>query len=107
MDSLWKLPDEPGTVIAIGGWWLVALERYEGREGPVSWELLPGASQEVAASIERAGAKAQCVYGHEWVMAEAEQEGGYFVVSTPLHRQYGPTIRTRVAGREPSDAGGA
>lgn len=92
MSDLWTLPTEPGTVIAIGGWWLVRLEPWNG-DGPGCWELLPARSDEIRLSMERAGAKPQCVYGDDWVLAEAQQEGGYYVMAEPTYRPFGPTIR--------------
>lgn len=89
---LWHLPEAPGTVIAIGKWWLVRLEPHEGT-GLGCWELLPPRDDDVRRSMERAGVKPQCVYSDEWVLAEAEQEGGYFVVATAERTWYGPTMR--------------
>jgi hypothetical protein len=79
------LPTEPGTVIAIGKWWLVRLEPHNG-SGPACWELLPHRDDETRASMERAGVKSQCVYSEEWVQAEAEQEGRFEVISAPIRR---------------------
>jgi len=104
MSDLWTLPAEPGTVIAIGGWWLVRLEPHNGT-GPGCWELLPAATEEIRLSMERARVKAQCVYSDEWVLTEAEQEGGYYVVSAPVNRQYGPHIRYRLADEASSSKG--
>jgi hypothetical protein len=92
--TLWHLPEQPGTVIAIGSWWLVRLEPHEGT-GPGCWELLPPRDDEARRSMERAGVKWQCVYGDEWVLAEAEQEGGYLVMATAERTPYGPVIRER------------
>lgn len=80
-EQLLKLPETPGTVIAIGDWWLVRLRPYEG--APSAWELLPFPDSQVRDHAERIGVKAQCVYGDEWVLAEAEQEGGYLIISDP------------------------
>lgn len=80
-EQLLTLPQKPGTVIAIGDWWLVRLRPYEG--APSAWELLPFPSSELREHAERQGVKAQCVYGDEWVLAEVEQEGGYLVISDP------------------------
>ena len=77
------LPTEPGTVIAIGGWELVKLRLYNA-EQPGGWELLPAKDDQVRRSMDRAGVKAQCVYGDEWVRAEAEQDrDGFRVISEP------------------------
>lgn len=80
-EELLKLPQRPGTVIAIGVWWLVRLRPYG--DAPSAWELLPLPSGELTDQAERNGVKTQCVYGDEWVLAEAEQEGGYLVISDP------------------------
>ena len=80
-EQLLRLPEKPGTVIAIGEWWLVRLRPYEG--APSAWEMLPLPSKELTEHAERNGVKAQCVYGDDWVLAEAEQEGGYLVISDP------------------------
>lgn len=80
-EPLLTLPQKPGTVIAIGDWWLVRLPPYE--TGAMSWELLPFRSDAQREHAERQGVKAQCVYGDDWVLAEAEQEGGYLVISDP------------------------
>lgn len=80
-EQLICLPEQPGTVIAIGEWWLVRLRPYEGAPSP--WELLPLPSQAACARAERNGVKDQCVYGDEWVLAEVEQEGGFTVISSP------------------------
>jgi len=80
-EQLLKLPQKPGTVIAIGTWWLVRLRPYGGAQS--AWELLPmpdDASSERAKALE---VRAQCIYNDEWVLAEAEQEGGYVVISDP------------------------
>lgn len=95
MSRLWVLPDKPGTVIAVGAWWYVALEPYNDRDGELAWELLPPANEEVRRSMERAGVKSQCVYSGESVWLEADQEGGYYVISEPVQRPYGPHLRTR------------
>lgn len=85
-EQLINLPDNPGTVIAIGSWWLVRLAPYE--TGTKSWELLPFRSREEHDNAERLGVKAQCVYGDDWVLSEAEQEGGYEVIAEPV-KPYG------------------
>lgn len=87
-EQLLKLPEKPGTVIAIGDWWLVRLRPYEDT-GPGAWELLPLPSSELAERAERSGVNPQCVYGDDWVLAEAEQEGGYLVIADPRERPGG------------------
>jgi len=91
-EQLWSLPQKPGTVITMGGWTFVRLEPYEG--APSAWELLPARSKEIQHSFDRAGITGQTVYADDWVMAEADQEGGYFVVSEPCE-PYGPVIRRK------------
>lgn len=91
MNKLWNLPTEPGTVIAIGEWWLVRLRSYEG--APSAWELLP--SKELTGLASRNGVTTQTVYDDAWVYAEADQEGGYYIISKPVDRPYGPHTRTR------------
>lgn len=86
-EQLLRLPEKPGTVIAIGDWWLVRLRPYE--TGAKSWELLPFRSEAEREHAERIGVKAQCVYGDEWVLAEAEQEGGYLVIADPREEPSG------------------
>jgi hypothetical protein len=81
------LPVEPGTVIAIGDWWLVRLRSYEG--APPAWELLPMPSKLLDDPARASGVSAQCVYGDEWVQAEVEQEGGYLVISEPGKAPWG------------------
>lgn len=76
------LPTEPGTVIAIGQWWLVRLRPYEG--APSAWELLPLPTRELADRAKANGAEQQCVYDDAWVLAEAEQEGSFVVVALPV-----------------------
>ncbi|MEO5920632.1 MAG: hypothetical protein ABIQ01_05755 [Pseudolysinimonas sp.] len=76
------LPTEPGTVIAIGAWWLVRLEPHEG-SGPGCWELLPPRDETTRRSMEGNQVRAQCVYGDEWVLAEAEHEGHFTVIAEP------------------------
>lgn len=76
------LPTEPGTVIAIGDWWLVRLRRYETAESS-AWELLPMPTKQLSDRVKSMGIATQCVYGDSWVQAEAEQEGGFVVVSKP------------------------
>lgn len=101
-ETLLKLPEKPGTVIAIGGWWLVRLPGYEG--APSAWELLPFATEAIRNRAEGIGVKAQCVYGDEWVLAEAEQEGGYLVIADPREEpsgiQYFKPIPARLAEAE-------
>lgn len=81
------LPTEPGTVIAIGDWWLVKLRPYtEYAEG--AWELLP-APETANKRMQSLGVKAQCVYGSDWVLAEAQQEGGFRIISAPERRSTG------------------
>lgn len=75
------LPDKPGTIIAIGEWWFVRLRPYEPGVD-AAWELLP-APKDVADRIERMGIKTQHVYSDEWVLAEAEQEGSFKIISRP------------------------
>ena len=86
-EALLKLPERPGTVIAIGAWWLVRLPGYEG--APSAWELLPFATEAIRNHAESIGVKAQCVYGDEWVLAEAEQGGGYLVIADPREEPSG------------------
>lgn len=75
------LPTEPGTVIAIGDWWLVKLRGYDaGAEG--GWEFLP-VPRTVKPSLRRSGREDQCVYSNEWAQSEADQEGGFTVISSP------------------------
>jgi hypothetical protein len=80
-ESVPPLPTTPGTVIGIGDWRLVRLEPYE-TGLPGAWEMLP-IPEAVQGSLSRAGAKAQCVYGDEWVQAEAQQYGGFETLSEP------------------------
>lgn len=80
-EDLIRLPQKPGTVIAIGEWWLVRLRSYEGSSS--AWELLPFPDAALREHAEQMGVKQQCVYGDDWVLAEVEQEGGYDVISTP------------------------
>lgn len=86
-EQLLRLPEKPGTVIAIGDWWLVRLRPYEG--APSAWELLSFPSKSTHDSAEKIGVKAQCVYGDDWVLAEAEQEGGYLVIADPREEPSG------------------
>lgn len=88
--SVPPLPTEPGTVIAIGDWWLVRLRPYT-PDVPAAWELLPGTAA-TRSSFERAGVKQQCVYGDEWVRAEADQHGGFEVLAEPI--QAGSAVYT-------------
>lgn len=85
-EQLIRLPEAPGTVIAIGEWWLVRLRSYEG--APSAWELLPFPNTAVRERAQSMHVASQCVYGDEWVLAEVEQEGGYDVISSP-GRRYG------------------
>jgi hypothetical protein len=81
------LPTEPGTVIAIGEWWLVRLRPYQNEDGftaPSAWELLPWPTPAIRKNAEDMGIAAQCVYGDAWVQAEAEQEGNFRIISTPV-----------------------
>lgn len=80
-ENLLRLPEEAGTVIAIGEWWLVRLRSYEG--APPAWELLPFPDAALRDHAKIQGVTAQCVYGDEWVLTEVEQEGGYDVISSP------------------------
>lgn len=82
-EQLLTLPQKPGTVIAIGEWWLVRLRPYEG-SAPSAWELLPFPSNQIHDSAKRINVSAQCVYDDAWVLSEAEQEGGYVVISEPV-----------------------
>lgn len=86
-EQLLKLPEKPGTVIAIGEWWLIRLRPYEG--APSAWELLPLPSKELTDHAKANGVSTQCVYGDDWVLAEAEQEGGYLIISDPRERPSG------------------
>ncbi len=86
-EQLLKLPEKPGTVIAIGEWWLIRLRPYEG--APSAWEMLPLPSKELTDHAKANGVSTQCVYGDDWVLAEAEQEGGYLVISDPRERPSG------------------
>lgn len=85
-EELINLPTRPGTIIAIGGWWLVRLRPYG--EAPSAWELLPFPTKEATEHANRVGAKAQCVYDDAWVKSEVEQEGGFLVIAEPT-RPYG------------------
>lgn len=87
-EQLLQLPKKPGTVIAIGDWWLIRLRPYEDT-GESAWELLPMPSKDLADHARRNGVKTQCIYGDQWVLAEAEQEGGYVVISDPRERPSG------------------
>lgn len=81
------LPQKPGTIIAIGGWWLVRLRPYEG--APSAWELLPFPSKDLADHAKRMGVKPQCIYGDDWVLSEVEQEGSFVIISEPVDKPYG------------------
>ena len=96
MENLWSLPTNPGTVIAIGEWWLVRLRPYEG--APSAWELLPMSNKETTEHAKSIGVDSQCVYDDAWVMSEADQEGGYYVISEAVRTPYGPHIRRREHG---------
>lgn len=80
-ESLIKLPEKAGTVIAIGDWWLVRLRSYEGAKP--AWEMLPLPSKALKDAAKRNGVDDQCVYGDEWVLAEVEQEGGFKIIASP------------------------
>lgn len=95
-EQLLKLPETPGTIIAVGEWWLVRLRPYEG--APSAWELLPFPSKAVHDNAARNRVTAQCVYDDGWVLAEVEQEGGYTVIAEPV-TPYG--IRYTREGRTP------
>jgi len=74
------LPTEPGTVIAIGDWWLIRLQPWA-EDVPAAWELLPQ-PQDVARRINRLGIKTQCVYSDDWVQAEVDQDPkGFRIIS--------------------------
>jgi hypothetical protein len=92
-EQLWNLPSKPGTVIEIGEWRLIRLEPYEGASS--AWELLPASNKRIQESFDRLGITGQTVYSDEWVLAEADQEGGYFVIAEPC-TPYGPTMRGKV-----------
>jgi hypothetical protein len=81
-EQLLKLPEKPGTIIAVGEWWLVRLRPYEG--APSAWELLPLPSKALVDHVKSMGVATQCVYGDDWVLAEVEQEGGYTVIAEPV-----------------------
>lgn len=81
-EQLLNLPQKPGTIIAVGEWWLVRLRPHEG--APSAWELLPLPSKELADHVKAMGVATQCVYGDDWVLAEVEQEGGYTVIAEPV-----------------------
>ncbi len=87
-EQLLRLPEKPGTVIAIGSWWLVRLRPYEDT-AESAWELLPMPSKSLAEHAKRLGVKTQCIYGDDWVLAEAEQEGGYLVIADPREEPSG------------------
>jgi len=93
MSHLWNLPSEPGTIIAIGEWWLVRLRPYGNANS--AWELLPMPTRELHDRAKSQGTAAQCIYGDDWVMSEAEQEGGYFIIAEPVRTPYGPHIRNK------------
>lgn len=82
-EQLLKLPEKPGTVIAIGEWWLVRLRPYEDTGAPSAWELLPMPSRTTEDHARRKGVASQCIYDDAWVLAEVEQEGGYLVIADP------------------------
>lgn len=92
-ERLWVLPTKPGTVIDVGLWRFVKLEPYEGTNAG-GWELLPARDAATKKTMSNCSVKDQCVYGDEWVLAEAEQEGGYFVIAEPVE-PYGPTMQKR------------
>jgi hypothetical protein len=77
------LPTEPGTVIAIGDWWLIRLRPYA-KNVPAAWELLPQPA-DVTRRIQRLAIKTQCVYGDDWVQAEVDQDpNGFRIISKPV-----------------------
>lgn len=88
--DLFKLPTEPGTVIAIGEWWLVRLRPYEG--APSAWELLSLPAAALKDRARRNGIADQCVYDDEWVLGEVQQEGGFDIISTPGLSVYGERV---------------
>lgn len=81
-----ELPGTPGTVIAIGSWWLVLLPPFyaDDRQYPQAWELLSPPTAEALISMRAAGVKWQHVYSDDWVRAEVEQHGGYDIVAVPV-----------------------
>jgi hypothetical protein len=86
-ERLLQLPKAPGTVNAIGDWWLVRLRPYEnGYDG--SWELLPFRSADARTHAASLNVRSQCVYSEAWVLTEAEQEGHFTVISEPLSQPY-------------------
>lgn len=102
-EQLLRLPTRPGTVIAIGEWWLIRLRPYEG--APSAWELLPLPSGELTERAKRNGVDTQCIYGDDWALAEAEQEGGYLIISDPRAQpsgiQYFKSSPTLASAEEP------
>jgi len=105
-EQLLKLPEKPGTVIAIGAWWLVRLRPYEDTGAPSAWELLPMPSKATEDHATRQNVKTQCIYDDAWVLAEAEQEGGYLVISDPRDTPSGvqyfkPSLKVSAAREEP------
>ncbi len=86
-EQLLTLPTTPGTIIAIGDWWLVRLRPYDG--APAAWEMLPFDGQKTNDRAAQLNVRGQCVYGDEWVLSEVEQEGSYLIISEPVDRPYG------------------
>lgn len=99
-EQLINLPTRPGTVIAIGDWWLIRLRPYE--SAPSAWEMLPLPAKEAQQRAARNGVNQQCVYGDDWVLAEVEQEGGYLIISEPHDRPRG--VRYYTEGGKPCSA---
>jgi hypothetical protein len=81
-EQLLTLPQKPGTIIAIGDWWLVRLRPYEG--APSAWEFLPLPSKELKDHAKSQNTPDQCVYSDDWVLSEVEQEGSYVIISEPV-----------------------
>jgi hypothetical protein len=81
-EQLLRLPETPGTVIAIGDWWLVRLRPYEGARS--AWELLPFPTKDMHDRAALFGVKAQCVYDDGWVLTEVEVKGYFTVISEPV-----------------------
>lgn len=78
-----ELPTEPGTVIAIGEWWLVRLPSFEG--APSAWELLPFSTMRMTERAKVMGVKSQCVYSDEWVQSEVDQDrNGFTIIASPV-----------------------
>jgi len=75
------LPTEPGTIIAIGGWWFVRLRPYSPGNTP-AWELLP-APRDVEEKARRNGFPSQCIYSDGIVLEEINREGSFRIVAAP------------------------